>query len=387
MSYRKDFEVSDSLYQYLMNTLSSMEAYCDSDRYEKLMRLLLGRMKIAIFHTENAISKQDVLRDINTQGCPGRLWTRHPYRPDCQASLERIIKTISNASVSAYGLCPSNNITWTGNEMHWLWAKKCINEYNFALYGANRDLFEITNRIKRSLDPELKFNYDDVLGKINDIKAVHEVAERVGLLFSSYAQHQINKLDVANVFIKLFTEDYKVYDRIFWILNKYAFSYLTAKVDTMEENTQRLFSDAFRVLETVMPYCNDDDTEQRIRNLSLWRHPLARLDVQDILSFKYTSDESWESWSLTLSFKEMVDTKLGERLLKDIVTSYSSVLRGKFLEIKTEFMRSVSQINSAIGLLVDDLKSFQQDNAINSDFILWVFPLMTQLIQNICNPL
>ena len=371
--YRKDFEMSGSLYPYLTKTLNSIGAYCDSDGYNKSMRLLLGRMQIALFHTNNIILYQDFLRNKDLRGCPGQLWTHHYSGPDCRSSLEHIINTINNASDSASKRCPSNRVTKTEMGMHWAWGKKCLNEYNSVLCNAIHDLFDMTNRVNKSLDPELIFDYNKALGKINDINLVYEMKERVIALFTSYSHHQINKLGVAKFFTNLkFSANNKVYDRIFWNLDRYAFSYLTSKIDTMDENIQRMFGDAFRILEALMPYCNDDDTEQRIRNLSLWRHPLARLDVQDILSFKYTSDESWESWSLALSFKEMMGTKLGAKLSTDIVKSYSGVLRRQILQIKSEMMKSVSQINSAIGLLADDLKAFQKDNTINSDFILWV---------------
>ena len=369
--FKRYFEISGYLFPYLMNTLNSIEVYCVSDRYNRSLRLLIGRMDITTFLTNKTIVYQ---RSTRNKGCSGQPWTLHNSRPDCQASLERIIKTINNASVSLSGPCPSDRITVTrtGNKMHWVWAKNCLTEYGSALHSANHELYEIANRIKRNIDPEFIFNYDQILGKISDMKVIHEMAERVAVLFTSYSHHQINKLDVAKLFINLFSGDDNHYDRILWTLDKYAFSYLTSKIDTMEEDTQRLFSDAFRIIESVMPYCNGDDTEQRLRNLSVWRYPLARLDVQDILSFKYTSEESWESWSLKLSFKQLMDTKLGEKLLGDIVTSYSSVLRGNILEIKSEIAESVSRIYYAIGLLVDDLKTFQKDNTINSDFIMWV---------------
>ena len=382
--YSKDLGVSGPLYPYLKNTLKSNEFYCDSDRYNKSVRLLLGRMQIATFHTQNTMQYQDLLKKARTPGCPGQLWTRHHSKPDCQASLEYIIKTMNNVSVSASFLCPSNRITETEIDMHWVWAKECLNEYSFSLQHAEHGLIEITNQINKNL--KSIFNYDKVLRKITHVRIVYEMAERVASLFASYSQHQITKLDVANFFIDLqFAEDYDVYDRIFWTLEKYAFGYFMSKIDTMEQNMQSLFGDAFRVIELLMPYC---DIEQRVRNLSLWRYPLARLDVQDIISFKYNSDDSWKSWSQTVSLKEMIDTHLGEAILKDIVESYSNVLRGSILEIKSEFTKSVSQIKSSIGLLVEDLEIYQKDNTINSDFILWVFSIDdSKLISIIFKPL
>ena len=367
--YRKDFEISGYLYSYLMNTLNSIEVYCDSDRYKKSIKLILGRMDIAVFHMNITILYQDSLRNKATQVCPGQLWTMHSSKPDCRASLEYIIKTIVNASVAVSELCLSNIVPETENDMHWVWGENCLNEYNFALHNAKHEILRIANRIERNLDPEWIFNYDKVLAKMNDIRIVNEMTEKVAALLTSYSQHHIRKLDMANVLINLlFSKDN--YDRIFWILDKYAFNYIASKTETMEENIQRVFSDTFRVLETLMPYCNDDETEQRLRNLSLWRYPMARLDVQDIISYKYTSDESWELWSPAVSFKEMMNSRLGENVFNEIVTSYSSVLRERILEIKSEFMKSLSRINSAIDLLVDDLKTFEKDNTINRDFIL-----------------
>ena len=247
-----------------------------------------------------------------------------------------------------------------------------------CLHGMNDDMARVSNQFAQirktitnvRLSPEA-FRYNRVLENVrDDISDLQRKMSWFSKQTHLYAQNITTKLDLSgNVTRTIVTEIESTIQRILRILEKKIIGYLRILADMIEKEVRNVYFNGLAGMGTVGAYYDNNDIEDQLRMLRIWRQPVFQISIPEVVRFRYSASESWNSWSTSTTLQQFVLDGAHDKVISDITRSYANTMRQEVLKQNLEFASMKDDIVSSLTHLVEELEYIKRQGTMDDIFV------------------
>ena len=248
---------------------------------------------------------------------------------------------------------------------------ECIDDLSKQFHTAMRTLDKLASEIDK-LFTAYAFNYEKIAVTVNEkINHLENFTIRLIRGMAAYARNETAKIDLSDTIGSGTLTD--VTELVKAILNVIALNAINVLLSRTDALTQHVIKWYITGLESIGKLGSHFDSHRRIedkmRNLNIWRDPVVRLDMANILNLKYDLGESWETWSSEIPLSELLMHRLFVGIIAGIAERYRDLLRKELLEIRAGYVLSIDQITNSLTRLAEDYESMRGESLLDDNFV------------------
>ena len=324
-----------------------------------------------VFHIRHILS---IATDNKKMSLVDAVIRRLVLRPNqwkrCHDTFRNFVAILSNSS-------EVSNTNSVDKNWHVLSSFYDIKDLNPCLHGLKTDLTHVGNEneimletIRNIVHFSMLFNYSRFLvGAQDDLSNLQQKALWFSKQMQLYAQNKTTKLDLSkNVTISLINEVEKVINKILTYLDRDIIERLEMLGDTIEKQVRNFYVKGLAAMMTLDAYYNNDDIEEELRMLKIWRQPVFQFSIPKVVGFEYSAPLSWKSWPNSITLQEFVLGKSHDQIVSKVTERYGNGMQHELVRRQYEFTRIKDGIISSLYELLDELKHIQRDSVLNEVF-------------------
>ena len=245
----------------------------------------------------------------------------------------------------------------------------CIDEVGEVLDMSAKELEKISMdvgkilRLSRSTD---KSGYWDIMR--GDLDRLNATAMWLSEQALSYAVNKTTKIELSSLIGRdMLPTMVSLVDHTISVIMVKGIDPLLQKANALERNAYRWYKKACDILLLSVPRYED----RGVKYLNIWRHPVALLETEDILKFKYSVSDAWQSWKRSGNLENFISSGEAWRLVLDITTAFANTLHVELTRIEVLFRNARNEVIESFTDVINHLTDIQREISTSSDeFIL-----------------
>ena len=189
-------------------------------------------------------------------------------------------------------------------------------------------------------------------------------------MIAKYLTYDLSKLYLAEMILNSKTQDNVIrnMDTILFKNDLEAIFKLKSDAQRMKPNIQKLYVEGLAALNTLLPYFEREEVESNLRNLSLWRQPIAELRTREVLKYLYSIDETWRTWPTSVSLGDLI-TPEGSKYISDILNGYMEGIYEALFEVQHTSLLAKEDAVNAFVTLWSELQLYKKQSQIDDNFV------------------
>ena len=329
-----------------LNKLSSLNSYSGSRIIKTIpSRSHIDQVRLNTCQTfESNIS--DMLEEIVFNNCSGTIFRRLDGTP--VSDMNKLHK-----------LCQ----TFTSN--------RCVGELPSRLLSVIRATKKIHFEILQVMEIGPGFDNTFYLhNEQNDLDELLITADWFSEQLAAYSSGRTTKIELAKVITQsMLSDTERILDRIITAIDRKHITQLLSKTNELLQNVKEWYNASLHAVTALNPFYDDRGIEDRVRNLQIWRHPIAMLETADILQFQYTAAESWRSWGLSIRLDDFVLRENATTMISTAIDKYRQILQSKIIQIRRGCKRAKEDVVESMQNVMKDFANVYKESLMDNTFV------------------
>ena len=247
-------------------------------------------------------------------------------------------------------------------------AYNCVDEIGNIMNDFVKELQKISMDVANILQITPGIDEDgfwDILE--SDLNGLNAISISLSEQISSYAANETTKMKLSNFIGQNMVSDVEfLLDRIISVITIKGIDPLLERVSELNMNTHSWYKKALEVLQTSVPSYED----RGVKSLHIWRHPVALLETEDILKFKYGVSDTWRSWEMSTSLDDFIISGDAKRLILNVTKEFSNTLHLELMRIKTQFRNARHKVLGSFAEVISHFTDIQREGSTGEKFML-----------------
>ena len=375
--YKSNYDTYVEGLQYLQSILKSMgEHYNHSFYVLKTRNVDWGHGFVSFGETylTNIVDMQFSVADAAIQGMHVRLTADLDEWEECKRKMVNVSEKAREILSGSYNSENDDDFSaymifdnLRGNRF------ECINDLSKQFHMALRTLDKLAIEIDQ-LFTSYAFNYEKIAVTVGEkIDYLENLTIRLIRGMAAYANNETTKLDLSNkIGSRTLADVTELVNAILNVIDLNAINMLLSRTDALTQHVIRWYITGLESIGKLGLYFDSHMIENNMRSLHIWRDPVVRLDMANILNLKYDLGESWKTWSSEISLSELLMHRLFVGIITGIAERYKDILRKELLEIKADYVLSIDQITNSLKRLAEDYESMRGESLMDDNFVRYV---------------
>ena len=249
----------------------------------------------------------------------------------------------------------------------------CFGEFEVVLNILPEELVRISNEIEKSLytshtvfvQGRNRGSYQDNLR--GDLNNLTDTSVWLSQQLFSYAANRTTNMELSNLIERnMLPKIDFILDHIISMITMKGIKPLLIQASALSRNTYRWYKKALDIMQMSVPRYED----RGVRFLHIWRHPMAVLENEDILQFKYSDSDAWRSWGTRTTLGDFIVSGKAETLISTIAKGFSSNLFHGLTHIKTQLTTAYVETIESFDAVISELTNVHEEEFLDEKFIL-----------------
>ena len=249
--------------------------------------------------------------------------------------------------------------------------KSCVAECKDAIARTSTELLNIEADIIDILNAATSFDYPAFVDSIaSELKRINKTAQWLHGQVERYSVQNITKLDMANEMFdsNIQEEINRQMETILFKIDLDAIFKLQTETQAVKSNIQNWFVSGLGAINNLADYFGENNIDEEMRKLHLWRKPVADLNSPRLLQYSYPSDENWRTWPISVSLRELVGSS-GSRYISTILDEYMVDINEAMYQVKHISSNAKEEAEAAFSTLWTELNTYKLQSRIDDPFI------------------
>ena len=248
---------------------------------------------------------------------------------------------------------------------------ECIDEFYVTVNSVVHTFKKLDMEIENNI---LKFYDDDYLNTENiDLSNVYIIKKWLSKQLISYSLNETTQIKLSKEVAESMIPDVnQTLERILSVVRRKVIKPLVLATNSIIKDVKTWYGKSLGAIQTLATYYDDNDIEDKVRTLGIWRHPVAGWATLDILQFKYTTSESWHSWERIVSLRTFVQTGNAATVIGTTMEDYAQVLRNELLRMEMEYKIAKDDVIIALNDIINHFSRIYSESLLDRNFVLWV---------------
>ena len=248
---------------------------------------------------------------------------------------------------------------------------KCIDEFYVTVTSVVHTFKKLDMEIANTT---LKFYDDDYLDAENiDLSNLYIIKTWLSKQLILYSLNRTTQIKLSKEVAESMIPDLnQTLDRILSVVRRKVIKPLVLATDNIARDLNTWYGKSLGAIQTLATYYDDNDIEEKVRTLRIWRHPVARWATSDMLQFKYATSESWHSWERSISLRTFVQTGNAATMIGTTMEDYDQVLRNELLRMEMEYKIAKDDVIMAVNDIINHFSWIYSESLLDGSFVLWV---------------
>ena len=183
---------------------------------------------------------------------------------------------------------------------------------------------------------------------------------------ASYAANKTTKIELSKIIGQNMLSDVEfLLNRIISVITTKGIGPLLEKVSKLDINVDSWYKKALHIVQMSVPSYED----RGIKSLHIWRHPVALLETEDILKFKYDVSDTWRSWEMSATLNDFIVSGNAKRLILNITKEFANTLFLELVQLKMHFRNARHEVLESFADVINHFTDIQQEGLIGEEFI------------------
>ena len=186
-------------------------------------------------------------------------------------------------------------------------------------------------------------------------------------LVASYAANKTTKIELSNIIGQDMLSDIEsLLDHVISVITLKGIGPFLEKINQLDINADSWYKKALDIVQMSVP-----SYEARgIKSLHIWRHPVALLETEDILKFKYSVSDTWRSWEMSATLNDFIISGNAKRLVWNITKEFANTLHLELMRIKMQLRNERHRVLESFADVISHFTDIHQEKLIGEEFIL-----------------
>ena len=208
-------------------------------------------------------------------------------------------------------------------------------------------------------------DYWNILRKdLDNLKAISTLMNSHLL---SYAANKTTKIELSNSTGRhTLSSLERSFDRLMLATMSKGLPPLLKKASKLGKDMPSWYKEVLGILQMSVPGYED----RGVKFLHIWRHPVALLETEEILNFRYSVFDAWRSWRTSTNFTNFIVSGNAGRLVSNVSKEFTNTLRLELLELKMKFERIRNEAFQSLDAVINDFADIQRERSTDEKFVL-----------------
>ena len=254
----------------------------------------------------------------------------------------------------------------------------------YALYQQHRfydcfDELELLNMLAEELvgisnDMEKSFHTSPAMDEANywsnlrdDFDNLTATSVWLSEQLLSYAANRTTKIQLSNLIGRnTLSELDSILDHVISVITIKGIAHLLKKASELSRNTYRWYKKALDTIQRWVPRYED----RGVRFLHIWRHPVAVLETEDMLQYKYSDSDAWRSWGTSTTLGNFIVSGKAARQISTISKEFTSNLFYELTRIEQQLSSAYHVAIESFDYVISDFSNAQEQGLLDNNFVL-----------------
>ena len=141
---------------------------------------------------------------------------------------------------------------------------------------------------------------------------------------------------------------------------------LLAKTSALDKNIPIWYKKTVGILQ--MSVANYED--RGMKSLHIWRHPVAKLETEKTLKFKYSVFDAWRSWEMSTTLDNFFVTGNAGTYISTVTKEFTNTLLIELLRLKMQLTDKRYEVIQSINAVISDFTDIQRERSTDKNFVL-----------------
>ena len=248
---------------------------------------------------------------------------------------------------------------------------KCVGDLPLELITAARATKQINLHILQAIDIGAGFDDNTYLNNKQDIlRKLLATAAWFSEQLAAYSRGRTTKIELAKVITQsLLSDTERTLDLIITAMERTHITQLLSKTNEVLRNVKVWYKASLNAITALVPFYDNNGIEDRLRNLQIWRHPIAMLETAEILQFQYSVTDSWRSWGLSIRLEDFVLRENATTMISTAIDQYRQILQSEIIQIRRGYKRAKDDVVEAIKNVMKDFANVYRESLMDSKFV------------------
>ena len=375
--YKSNYDTYVEGLQYLQSILQEVGEHYNYSLYVlKTRNVDWGQGFVSFGETflTNIANMQFSVADAATQGMNMRLTADLDDREECMRKMANVSEKARDILSGSFNSQNDDDVSaYMTFDNHGGNSFECINDLSKKFHMAMRTLDKLAIEIDQSFT-SYEFNYERIAATVGGkLDYLENLTIRLIRGMAAYANNETTKLDLSDkIGLDTLTDVTELLNAILNVIDLNAINMLLSRTDALTQHVIRWYITGLESIGKLESHFDSHIIEDNMRNLNIWRDPVVRLDMANILNLKYDLGESWKTWSSEISLSELLMHRLFDGIITGIAERYRDILRKELLEIKAGYVLSIDQITNSLKRLAEDYESMRGESLMDDSFVRYV---------------
>ena len=182
-----------------------------------------------------------------------------------------------------------------------------------------------------------------------------------------YAANKTTKIEISNIIGQdtLSGVNYLL-EHIISVITIKGIEPLLLQTSQLDRNVHAWYEKALYVLQTSVPRFAD----RGVKYLHIWRNPVALLETDEILKFKYGVSDAWHSWGRDGALDIFIINGGAERLIMNISREFTNILYLELMRIKIRLQNAQQEAIESLSNVVSHHTDIRRESSMGKEFML-----------------
>ena len=243
----------------------------------------------------------------------------------------------------------------------------CVDEMDLAMNAFEEELDGIAVDVENILQIIPGMNDAAYWNMIkDDLNQLNITSLWLSELVASYAANKTTKIELSNIIGQNKLSDIEfLLDHISSVITTKGIVPLLEKISELDINADIWYTKALDIVQMLVPSYED----RGVKSLHIWRHPVALLETEDILKFKYGISDTWRSWEMSATLNDFIVSGNAKGLILNITKEFANTLYLELVQLKMHFRNARHEVLKSFADVINHFTDIQQEGLIGDEFI------------------
>ena len=183
----------------------------------------------------------------------------------------------------------------------------------------------------------------------------------------SYAANKTTKIGLSNSIGQHTLSSLKLsLDSLIYAITIKGIEPLLTKANTLSTFIPNWYKRTLSILQTSIPSYGD----RGVKSLHIWRHPVALLETEEILKFKFSVFDAWRSWEMSATLDNFIVSGNAGSMISNATKDFTNTLHRELLRLKMRSKHVRNEVMQSLETVISDLADIQREKSTDEKFVL-----------------